>query len=184
MRITTSQHTSTHCVLRTCYLRVTMFIETCTRLAYVPSRSGFVPRPALPEEGMMSTITTAPESREDALIRLADQARTSGVRLYMDRKDGRFYVSSRSQPGTFHRLSGFSCSCRGFIGHGRCAHLAALHAALGWLDPEPTPPASTACPVCNGSGSECGTVPSGRSWRYDSFVCGTCHGSGEVVIAA
>ena len=125
----------------------------------------------------MSTITTQPESREDALIRLADQARTSGVRLYMDRKDGRFYASSRSQPGTFHRLTGFSCSCPGFIHHGRCSHLAAFHAALGWLDlndPEPEPPAISAnCPVCNGAGGECGTVSTGRGWTYASVTCGT-----------
>lgn len=52
----------------------------------------------------MSTVTTTMlESREAALIRLVDQARTTDVRLYQDRADGRFYASSRSQPGTFHR---------------------------------------------------------------------------------
>lgn len=128
---------------------------------------------------MVTVVTTQPESREDALIRLADQARTSGVKLYQDRLDGRFYASSRSQPGTFHRLSGFSCSCRGFLQHGRCAHLAALHSALGWLDiPDPTPPASTCCPTCNGTGSECGTVSTGRTWTYASVTCATCHGRG------
>ena len=140
----------------------------------------------------MSTVTTQPESREAALIRLADQARTTGVKLYQDRAEGRFYASSRSQPGTFHRLSGFSCSCQGFIRHGRCAHLAALHSALGWLDPEPTPPAvlpesgktSPSCPTCNGTGSECGTVPSGRSWRYENTVCTSCHGTGQRTAAA
>ena len=45
--------------------------------------------------------TTAPESREEALMRLATQARATGVKLYQDRADGRFYASSRSQPGTF-----------------------------------------------------------------------------------
>jgi len=129
----------------------------------------------------MSTITTAPKSRGAALIRLADQARTSGVRLYQDRADGRFYASSRSQPGTFHRLTGFSCSCQGFIRHGRCSHLAVLHSALGWLEsPEPTPPAPASCPTCNGTGSECGTVASGRSWRYELIVCATCHGAGRI----
>jgi len=124
----------------------------------------------------MSTITTA----EDTLIRLADQARASGVKLFQDRADGRFYASSRSQLGTFHRLTGFSCSCQGFIRHGRCSHLAALHSALGWLDsPEPTP-APTSCSTCNGTGSECGTVSNGRSWRYESIVCATCHGAGRI----
>jgi hypothetical protein len=92
----------------------------------------------------MTTIatTTAPESREQALTRLATQARASGVKLYQDRNDGRFYGSSRSQPGTLHRLTGFSCTCPGFVRHSRCAHLAALHSALGWInvDPEPEPP--------------------------------------------
>jgi hypothetical protein len=132
----------------------------------------------------MNTVTTAPESREDALICLADQARTTGVKLYQDRADGRFYASSRSQPGTFHRLTGFSCSCQGFIHHGRCSHLAALHSALGWLDiPEPTPPTPptpAACSSCNGTGSECGTVSTGRSWRYGTTVCTSCHGTGHL----
>ncbi len=134
----------------------------------------------------MSTITTAPESREAALIRLADRARTTGVRLYQDRKDGRFYASSRSQPGTYHRVTGFSCSCRGFLRQGRCAHLAALHAALGWLEtpPEPTAPASASCPECFGSGEVCGTVASGRTWAYASVTCATCHGRGSVEEAA
>ncbi len=143
----------------------------------------------------MSTVTAQPESREAALIRLADQARTTGVKLYMDRKDGRFYASSRSQPGTFHRLSGFSCSCQGFIRHGRCAHLAALHAALGWLEaPDPTPPTGSSlvtvtsdtvsCPTCNGTGSECGTISTGRSWRYENVVCTSCHGRGTIETAA
>jgi hypothetical protein len=38
-------------------------------------------------------------------------------------------------------VTGFSCDCRGFVAYQRCSHLAALHAALGWLnaDPEPEP---------------------------------------------
>jgi hypothetical protein len=134
---------------------------------------------------MVTITTTRPESREDALIRLADQARATGIKLYQDRADGRFYASSRSQPGAFHRLTGFSCSCQGFIRHGRCSHLAALHSALGWLDiPDPTPPAPSVCSTCNGTGAECGTVASGRSWRYESITCVACHGAGSVHIAA
>ncbi len=102
--------------------------------------------------------TTAPESREDALMRLATQARATGVRLYQDRNDGRFYASSRSHPGALHRLTGFSCTCPGFLRHSRCAHLAALHSALGWLesdpDPDPETPAvsESPCGKCGGHG--------------------------------
>jgi hypothetical protein len=89
------------------------------------------------------------------LMRLADKARTSGVKLYIDKVDGRFYASSRSQPGTLHRLTGFSCTCQGFIRHSRCAHLAALHSALGWLedDPEPEPTPISTCVECHGTGT-------------------------------
>jgi hypothetical protein len=98
--------------------------------------------------------TTAPESREDALMRLATQAKASGVKLYMDKVDGRFYASSRSQPGALHRLTGFSCTCQGFIRHGRCGHLAALHSALGWInvDPDPAGAVLPDCAVCHDAG--------------------------------
>ncbi len=136
--------------------------------------------------------TTAPESREDALMRLATRARATGLRLYQDRNDGRFYASSRSQPGALHRLTGFSCTCQGFLRHSRCAHLAALHAALGWLniDPEPTPPATAApepdtCTECQGTGQTCGTISTGRGrWTYGAITCVACHGAGIVRIAA
>ncbi len=135
----------------------------------------------------MVTIATStrPESREDALIRLADQARTSGVKFYQDRADGRFYASSRSRSGTYHRLTAWTCTCRGFAHHQRCTHLAALHAALGWVereDPDPTPPAalaSTRCPDCQDSGQVTGTISTGRSWTCASVTCPTCHGCGE-----
>ncbi len=126
-------------------------------------------------------VTIAPETREDALMRLATQARASGVRLYQDRNDGRFYASSRSQPGTFHRLTGFSCTCPGFVRHSRCAHLAALHSALGWLadDPTPEPPAMSTCGECGGMGEISGTLSTGpATWRYGSVTCPDCHGSG------
>lgn len=129
--------------------------------------------------------TTAPESREDALMRLATQARASGVKLYMDQVDGRFYASSRSQPGALHRLTGFSCTCQGFIRHSRCSHLAALHSALGWLepDPDPDPPAATTpvpCGECGGMGE----VQDLEVRQHGRFVmqwasCTACNGSGK-----
>lgn len=132
-------------------------------------------------------VTSHPvrETREAAMIRLAGKARETGIKLYQDPTDGRFYASSRSNPGTLHYLTGFSCTCAGFITHQRCSHLAALHAALGWITtPEPTPPASTRCPACNGTGSECGTISTGRSWTYASVTCATCHGTGTAADTA
>lgn len=133
-------------------------------------------------------VTTAPESREEALMRLATQARASGVRLYQDRKDGRFYGSSRSQPGALHRLTGFSCTCQGFIRHSRCAHLAALHSALGWLerDPDPDPPATaiSPCGECGGMGE----IQDLEVRQHGRFVmqwasCTSCNGSGKRSLA-
>jgi len=128
--------------------------------------------------------TTAPESREDALMRLAVQARASGVRLFQDRSDGRFYASSRSQPGALHRLTAWTCSCPGFVRHSRCSHLAALHAALGWLerdpDPEPTPPATPiTCSECGGRGEiqDLEVRQHGR-FAMQWTSCPTCHGAG------
>ncbi len=108
--------------------------------------------------GIITTSTT-PESKE-ALVRLAAKAKADGIKLYQDPKDGRFYASSRSKPGTFHYLTGFSCTCRGFITHQRCSHLAALHSALGWLDP--TPPAVSS-PITSNCGECQGTGPDGRA---------------------
>ncbi len=93
---------------------------------------------------MVTQVRT--ETREKALVRLAAKAKADGIKLYQDPKDGRFYASSRSKPGTFHYLTGFSCTCRGFITHQRCSHLAALHSALGWLNPEDPDSAPTTAP--------------------------------------
>ncbi len=132
--------------------------------------------------------TTAPESREDALMRLATQARATGVRLYQDRNDGRFYAPSRSHPGALHRLTGFSCTCAGFLRHSRCAHLAALHSALDWLkdepDPEPTAPAMSTCERCDGKG-EIHDTELYRGRYCDIWLhCHACHGAGTVHLAA
>lgn len=72
--------------------------------------------------------------------RLAEAARTKGIRIRRDRRDGRFYASSCSHPGRWHFVTAVSCDCPGFITHSRCTHHAALLAALGWLPPlEPEP---------------------------------------------
>jgi hypothetical protein len=140
----------------------------------------------------MNTIATtvAPESREAALMRLADKARATSIRLYQDRVDGRFYASSRSHPGALHRLTGFSCTCQGFIRRGRCAHLAALHSALGWLDgPDDGGAALPNCSTCMDAGHV--DAPRARwigssklGFRDDPEpeppVCSACQGAGVV----
>jgi hypothetical protein len=101
----------------------------------------------------METITTT-ESRTDALRRLLEVAKESGVRLLRD-DAGEMWTTSVSDPGWLHKLEPDSCSCRGFARAGRCRHQAALWSHLGWLDgdgaPEPTPAAG--CPVCHGAGT-------------------------------
>ncbi len=128
-------------------------------------------------------MNTTVETRTDALRRLAQVARESGVKLMRD-SEGEMWATSVSEPGWLYRLEPDSCGCRGFAMHRRCRHVAALHAHLGYLDPAPTPPAEASCPTCHGTGSECGTVASGRSWRYDSIVCTSCHGTGTIKSAA
>jgi len=125
-------------------------------------------------------MNTMIESRTDALRRLAQVARESGVKLMRD-TDGEYWATSVSEPGWLYRLEPDSCGCRGFAMHRRCRHVAALHAHLGWLDsPEPTPPAPAPCSECQGTGQTCGTVSTGRSWTFASITCIACHGVGRI----
>ena len=121
------------------------------------------------------------ETRTEAMRRLLDVARESGVKLGMD-SHGEYWATSISEPGWLYGVTPESCGCRGFAMHRRCRHVAAVWSYLGYLDPEPTPPAT--CPACNGTGTECGTVPSGRTWRYENVVCTSCHGTGTAVDTA
>lgn len=94
------------------------------------------------------------ETEGHAFRRLLAKARAEGVRIGQD-KAGRWWASSTSQPGTFYALTAYSCTCKGFQGHQRCKHYAALLSALGWLpegvmEPEPTEPTlATYSPVCH-----------------------------------
>ena len=64
------------------------------------------------------------------------------------------------QPGRCYAVTAYSCTCRGFAGHQRCKHLAALLSALGWLNeapitPEPAPlvvDVPAPCRHCEGRG--------------------------------
>ncbi len=127
-------------------------------------------------------MITIVETREEALRRLLQVARDSGVRLLRD-DSGEYWTTSVSEPGWLHRVEPDSCTCRGFARVGRCRHVAALWAHLGFFDPEPepTPPAamSGTCSECQGQGMVSGTVSTGSTtWRYGSVCCPDCDGSG------
>ena len=87
-----------------------------------------------------STEIRITETKRTALTRLLAKARTEGVKLVRD-QDGRHFATSTSTPGRRYLVTGYSCTCRGFIAHQRCKHLAALLAAKGWFldDPNPDP---------------------------------------------
>jgi hypothetical protein len=105
------------------------------------------------------------ETHDQAVIRLAAEAARRGVRVFRAAgpAGSEWFCPSSSQPGTLHRLSGYSCDCRGFARHQRCGHHSALLAHMGWLpagDPDPDPPAApiavavptAPCPACDGAG--------------------------------
>jgi hypothetical protein len=71
--------------------------------------------------------------RDDTIRRLALEARSEGVHLYREAKDGRHYADSVSHPGTMHHDTGVSGDCIGFASHGRCKHHSALLVALVWV---------------------------------------------------
>ncbi len=122
-------------------------------------------------------VTTIRETIDQARVRLADKARTTGVQLRRDDR-GRYWASSTSQPGHWHAVTGYSCDCVGFVSHARCRHHSALLAALGWLpDPTPAPvalPVPVPCVGCGGRGYQIQAV-GGR--RHD-VTCSRCQGSG------
>ena len=76
--------------------------------------------------------------------RLAAKAEAEGVVIYAE--GSRWYATSRSQPGARHRVTAWSCDCKGFIFTGECGHHSLLLARLGWLPgAEPaTEPTATA----------------------------------------
>ncbi len=127
-------------------------------------------------------MVTIVETRSDALRRLLQIARESGVRLLRD-DAGEMWATSASDPDWLHKVEPDSCGCRGFARVGRCRHVAALWAHLGFFDPEPEPePAmSGTCSECQGQGMVSGSISTGPgSWRYGSVCCPDCDGAGTV----
>jgi hypothetical protein len=78
----------------------------------------------------MEERRTKPATAAD-FHRLADLAHERGLQLFRD--GSRWYCSSASKPGESHYVTGFSCTCPGFVSHQRCTHHALLLERLGWL---------------------------------------------------
>jgi hypothetical protein len=93
----------------------------------------------------MATPIRTVETHEQALRRLLTVAHECGTRILRDH-EGRYYATSASEPDLLHPVTPDSCSCRGFLAHGRCRHLAALLDHLGQLpDPTPSPSMKISC---------------------------------------
>jgi hypothetical protein len=117
--------------------------------------------------------TVKRESHDEAIVRLAKQARQIGVQLFRVTSSGEMFATSISRPGQLHRLTTISCDCVGFIRHQRCMHYAALLDARGWL-PSVDSPATLPCDYCKGSGEQ---------WldgEYTPRSCWRCNGAGHV----
>ncbi len=87
----------------------------------------------------MDTVKTA---ELEQVMRLAAKAKAEGVRLYVDRRDGRHYASSATTEGRLYFVTLVSCTCPGFAAHQRCKHWAALQVAIaleGTPEPDPAP---------------------------------------------
>ena len=84
--------------------------------------------------------------------RLAERARETRIRIYEEPISGDHFATSGSNPRLLYRVTGFSCTCKGFVHHQRCMHHAALLAELGWLPDPDTDPAgpAAAAPVEDG----------------------------------
>lgn len=115
------------------------------------------------------------ETRDEALVRLAAQARARGVQLFRVVTTGEVFATSISRPGELHRLTHLSCDCPGFIRHQRCQHYAKLMDDLGWL---PRIAAELPAPVPCASCDATGRIWSEGSWSPDE--CFYCRGTGCV----
>jgi hypothetical protein len=91
----------------------------------------------------MGTTTTAAHD----LWRLAAEAERRRIRILVEPISGEHFATSASDPGILYRVTGFSCTCKGFLHWQRCTHHAALLSQIGWLpdpEPDPLPPAPAA----------------------------------------
>ncbi len=113
------------------------------------------------------------ETRDEALVRLAKQARDRGVQLFRVVTTGEVFAASISRPGELHRLTHHSCDCEGFIRWQRCCHYAAMLDSLGWLPAVEPASSPVPCGPCDATGR----VWSEGSWSPDE--CWYCSGRGS-----
>ncbi len=120
--------------------------------------------------------------------RLAEQAERNGIRILVEPISQDHFATSATDPTIVYRVTGLSCSCKGFMTWQRCQHHALLLAELGWLpDPEPDPapttparpvPRPVPCPDCDATGRVIAFFgPRDEPGETD---CGFCGGAGEV----
>ncbi|MGB3328674.1 MAG: hypothetical protein WBA46_06950 [Thermomicrobiales bacterium] len=106
-----------------------------------------------------STLHLTDTAELKAHAERAAKARQEGMQLMRDVRTGEYFASSKSQPGTLHRVTLASCDCLGFVRHQHCRHHSALVMAhlLQELGPQtPTPDASGMTTIRNGSGEKLG----------------------------
>ena len=122
--------------------------------------------------------------------RLAEEAERRGIRILVEPLSGEHFATSAKDATRLYRVTGFSCTCKGFLAWQRCTHHSLLLAQLGWLpdpepDPEPPTPAAPVapiptllpCPACRGRGTE---QVQGLSGAWYEVPCLHCDGAGEV----
>ncbi len=118
------------------------------------------------------------------LWRLADQARTNGVRLFTEAATGARFATSATEPGTIYYVTGYSCTCKGFCYAGRCQHHSLLLAELGWLpDLEPAPAAVATCSTCGGRGIDPACAGHPVAGMTIHCPCYACDGAGSVTVS-
>ncbi len=138
---------------------------------------------------MASTVATPTD-----FWRLAEEAEQRGIRILVEPISGEHFATSGSQANILYRLTGFSCTCKGFLRWQRCTHHALLLSQLGWLpdlDPEPEPdpdpspasptlpaPALLPCPDCDATGRMVAFF--GADDEEGEIDCRRCDGTGEV----
>ncbi len=122
--------------------------------------------------------------------RLAEEAERRGIRILVEPISGEHFATSAKDATRLYRVTGFSCTCKGFLTWQRCTHHSLLLAQLGWLpdpepDPEPPTPAAPLAPVptlvpcleCRGGGTE---QVQGLSGAWYEVSCLHCDGAGEI----
>ncbi|MFL5760592.1 MAG: hypothetical protein ACJ789_12765 [Thermomicrobiales bacterium] len=84
------------------------------------------------------------ETVDEAIHRLASEAKRKGVQIFLYPRTGEYYATSTSSPDELHRVTLISCDCPAFTRHQRRTHHAALLAELDELPPFPPTPISSA----------------------------------------